>query len=133
MFYYGDKAPGRIFLLVTGIIYIVVGALGILGGLATIELMQSPWRGMWERLGTTTLNYYFVVYSVVVGLFALYMGILGIKHRNNRDYAAYLFNLGILAIILDVGGNFFFSTLSPTSLFFLGLPICYMVGAHKNK
>jgi len=131
MFQYGDKLPGRIFLLVTGIIYIVVGSFVIFGSLAMIEMMQSPARSLWSMAGIQSIEY--IIYSFIMGIFYLCMGIVGIKHRNNRAYAWNHFNLGIAAIIFDLGGSAFFSTFSPTALITLALPICYMVGAHKNK
>jgi len=129
------QLPGRIFLLVTGVIYIISGSIAImsgffldmagqaLGGLGGIVGVQGAGAGLG---GLAFL-------SVIFGALSFVIGVMGIAHRNNFDKAATLMTLGIIALIADVIAGLIMGTFTITTVLFLAIPGCYIFGAYKNK
>ena len=113
-------STGRILLLVTGIAYIIRGTFVLI----TTLLVPVIFGASPTSIVTIIFNGYLLV-----------AGIMGIVHRNNREKATMLMVLGIIALISDaialIAGGFYAFTI-PVVLF-LAIPICYIVGAYKNK
>ena len=105
------KLSGRIFLLITGIIFI---ALGLVQSIAYIVEGGS----FFSRF--------------IVGLYSVVMGILGIVFRNDFDKARLLMILGIIYLCVFVLTNFFFGAFATIAMFII-LPVLYIVGAYKNE
>ena len=132
------QAPGKTFLLVVGILYIIGGAIsffGAIGGFALAGAMDLllpapiPWS-------------IFYVYALIVALYSLFMGIMGIVNRVRLEKASFLKTLGFISIGLVVFevilSSFIFSgvpagfTAIFTLILGLILPVLYVVGANKN-
>jgi len=112
-------APGRIFLLVTGIMYIIVGAIWIIVGLIDLfELVE---------------DIVVVVYLLVVGGYWFVIGALGVLHRNSYGKAGLLMTLGIIALTKELLESIFILDDFFIAVLFLSIAICYIIGAYKNK
>jgi len=134
------QAPGKNFLLVTGILLIVFNGLGILGTAITL-LGINEWLRMFgdeSMRGTLILTH---TAHIPIPLFSIAVGIMGIALRNKVEKGKMLFNISIVAIIIGVIYNVIFAAVtnilseSGFSVRF-GIPILlilYAVGAHKNK
>ena len=132
------QAPGRILLLVTGIIYIVMGVYAVIFGLFTEFIGQviGGWGHMADVQGVETEMDALVFYLVLGGIYSFIIGIMGVAHRNNLDKGATLMVLGIIRIIMDLGSLVIFdltSYLTVTSALLYIIPICYIAGGYKNK
>ena len=128
-------APGRIFLLVTGIVYIVIGVFTVIGGLV-LSMAGQALGGLGGMFGVPGLGAgveFFAFISVVLGGFYFVMGVMGVAHRNNLEKATILITLGIIDIILDIVMGLSMGTFTIASALMLAIPICYIVGATKNK
>jgi len=129
------KAPGRIFLLVTGIIYIVAGVSGIISGLF-LEILSQTVDGVGDMVGVQGAGSGFgllAFFSLAAGIFSLIMGIMGIVHRNTLEKASMLIAFGVIDMIIDVISMIATGTFSIAMILLFALPICYIVGAYKNK
>ena len=111
------KAPGRIFLLVTGIIYIITGVFIILGGIAAVMLGEAA-DG-------------FIL--ITAGIYGLVIGIMGTVYRNNLGKAKILIIIGIIALIVDIISGLLRGSFATATTLLLAIPICYIAGAYKNK
>lgn len=139
------NAPGKTYLKVTGIIYIVCAAILILFGgllLAGGALVGSGTAG-----GISEQNFAIGLVSgglgiamIIYALLGLIMGILGVKNCNKPEKAGVCFVFGVIVLVLGLigmvttllGGNATISTIV-SSLFGLIIPGCYTYGAHLNK
>ena len=142
------KAPGSIFLLITGIIYVVNNIGFVIMGIAVLLFGAA--------MGFLGLGLLIGFAIILLGAFELIVGMMGISHRNNPKKSGMLMVLGIISLIGSVINFFFdfFSNLilsilslvipflgvfaafafSPFMTFlFLVVPIFYIIGAHKNK
>jgi len=129
------QAPGRVFLLVTGIMYIVSGSVDIIGGLLLDGVAQAV-GGLGSAFGVQRAGAGiggFAFFSVLHGAYNLVIGIMGVSNRDNFEKSGTLMNLGIISIITSLILHFVFGTLSMTTVLFLAIPICYIIGARKNK
>jgi len=140
------QAPGRVFLLVTGIVYIVQGTLGIIAGMfldnyqpnniyvgGSGSLVDSIVDAQ-QRAELVMSIFAFIL--VIIAGYLFVVGVMGIVHRNNLEKAALLMTLGVIALIADVVsvvGVLILGTFTITTVLSLAIPICYIVGAYKNK
>ena len=122
-------APGRIFLLVTGIMYIIVGVACIIMGL----LFFLADAVVLADLVEDAMGFDFAVYLLVAGGYSFVIGVLGVLHRNSYDKAGLLVILGTIALIGELVGPLIWGTFSSMTILILAIPICYILGAHKNK
>jgi len=138
------NAPGRKFLLVTGILFIVFNAIGALltpMTLMTIDFWLPMFGGEAMR-GTWTLIY---VGSIILSLFAVLVGILGVAFSNKVEKGGLLVVLAVVTVvssvvynivytvnIMNYSGEMGIGTIVgiPISLV---LPILFIIGAMKNK
>lgn len=134
------SAPGKNFLFVVGILYIVFGVFGIIisvAGLATADF--------WDRTLPTAIGMSWSVYYTMAlpgCLFHIIVGIMGVKNRTRLEKASMLRVLGSIDIGLVILGTIFvffvfsgaFAVLTAFFTLALGcvLPILYLVGAQKN-
>ena len=137
-------APGRTYLLVTGILIIIIYAFSIVDSfiaLATIDewLWMSggeAYRGAWQ------FDYTLIIF---ISMYGIVISAIGIKHRDNTNEGQLLMKLGIGLIIAQFSA-LFIAILTGYSLeemsffellgFFIEiviLPALYIVGAVKNK
>jgi len=129
------QAPGRTFLLVTGIMYIVSGSIDIIGGLFLDGLAQTV-GGLGNMFGVQGAGARiegFAFFSVVLGAYNFVVGIMGVSNRDNLEKGGTLMTLGITSIIVSFILHIVLGTLSFTMLLFFAIPICYIIGARKNK
>ena len=114
---YAQSAPGKGFLKVTGILFVVFAGISIIALLAL--------------LGSEMADPGLILIDLMLVGFTLVMGILGIKHCDSPDKAQLLKGLGIASIVIRVlvlfwSGDFF-------SFFVgVGLPLLYITGANRN-
>lgn len=124
-------APGRKFLKVTGILYLVFGGLGVLMGLlafagAGVADAMAPGVGLESGIRIAA------VLMLVTSAYHLVLGILGVKFCDRAEKAGLLIGLAILDVAL-VALGFVIASFTWLSLIGLVLPILYLVGALKNK
>jgi len=138
------KAPGRNLLLVTGILFIVfnaIGAMTIPFTLLTIEFWLPMFGG--EAMRYAWIFVY--VAGILLSLFAVVVGILGVAFCNKPDRAGVLIGLAVMTIVLSIlynivyaanilsfsdGLGIFTVITIPVTLV---LPVLYIAGAAKNK
>ena len=132
------NAPGRMFLLVVGILYIVFAGIGLIGA---IPMLLSA--SYWDAILPATLPWaVWYGFAALVGLYELFMGIMGVKNRNDLSKASFLRTLGFVSIALVVlsaiigftmfSGVFGGGVAIFTLIFGLILPVLYVIGAMKN-
>jgi len=134
---YKPKTPGTLFLLIPSIFYIIITPFAILGGIITILANQS-------FLSADSLQNYepspvnISIFVVFYSIYALTIGVLGIKNRNNIFKADLLFILGVIILTIDVTSVFLItfsaeSNQSVAPLWMWVMPIAYIAGAYRNK
>jgi len=121
-------APGRIFLLVTGIVYIVIGVVAVLSGVA-LDTMRQTINSTGSLFGISgagnTLGGLGFI-TVISGSYYIIIGILAIVYRNSYIKSGLLMVLGIVAIVYDLISIFVSIILDvfvPSSIVFLAIPI----------
>ena len=113
------QAPGRGLLKVTGIIYIILSALGLIG-----TLMTLAGGGLLAATGAPM---------------GAVLGILGVQNCDKLEKAGTCFVLGMIVVVLGaIGlvGNLLGRADGATifgNLLGLVIPVLYTVGAYKNK
>ena len=134
------SAPGKNFLLIVGILYIVFGGLSVItsaGGLATADY--------WDRVFPTANDMSWSVYYTIFligSLFHVFIGIMGVVNRTRLERASTLRVLGgidigyvifgaILGFVVFTSALGGFVAVFTLVLGFV-LPILYIVGAQKN-
>ena len=131
------QTSGRIFLLVTGIFYIVYGVFGFISALS-VDVMGQTLGGLGNIFGVPNVGKKvndYAFFMIIASVYAFIIGIMGITHRNNSNMGGTLIVLGIIDIILGFIDIFFITKMFTASvlIFVLVIPICYIVGAYKNK
>lgn len=139
-----NHAPGKTYLKVTGIIYIVIAALYIISGvvlLASGGILAAA--GGSAGLGGDTgamlgaIGGAMGVVVILAGVIELVFGILGVKNCNKPEKAKTCFVLGIILVVFGAlgllgsltGG---ISKIVP-QLLNLAVAGCYTYGAYLNK
>jgi len=126
-------APGRGFLKVVGILYVIFAGLGILLGLLGLA-GTAALGALGASTSVLTLLYVIMLLSSGYGLF---LGIIGIKHCNDLRKASFVRICGIVDIVLRSlivvwgGVTLGFAGIVLESIG-LVLPILFLVGASKN-
>jgi len=131
------NAPGRNFIKVTGILWIIFGAIGLLTGLFIADLASAGGKvnipGMEQLTGSIGLLAFLMIIGSIVEII---IGIFGIYHCNNREKANLILTIAtcyiIYLILLIILYKAVFSFFSMTSLISFLFPILYIVGAKKN-
>jgi hypothetical protein len=128
------QASGRIFLLVTGILYIISGIIGFIGAVS-VDMIGQTAGGMGNVLGVQGVGRNLgklAVYMSISSIYAFVIGIIGISNRDNPDKGSTLMTLGIIALIGEIISIFIFQLFSFSTIALLAIPICYIYGASKN-
>ena len=125
----GGNPPGSIYLMVTGIIYIVFGAIGVVSALT----MGVAGAALGSAFGLGGLLGGLAFLAMIPAAFSIVVGILGVMHRGNLEKAGMLMILGIVAVALDLLTAMLFQTFSIFTLIALAIPGCYAYGAYLNK
>jgi len=152
------SAPGEVFLLITGIMYIVAGIFAIISLLIWGEAIEQM---AGDDTGGVAVLFLLIL---AIGGYEIFMGIIGIYHRSDREKAKLLSTLGAIALVASFLGLLFlgsvimggsglflrngdgfmagvyrtFSSLflirgSIVSFFFTPIAVFYLAGAQKNK
>ena len=134
------NAPGRGKLTVTGILYIIFGALGLLLSLALLA-----GGGQQQAAGAGTVGIALGAVAGILGaitvltaVFYLILGILGVRNCDKPEKCGVNFVLGIIVLVLVVIGLVVnVATTGPSgalsSVVGLVLSILYVMGAKENK
>ncbi|MCL1916836.1 MAG: hypothetical protein FWG14_00745 [Peptococcaceae bacterium] len=142
------NAPGKTLLLISGILLVIIGALSILiFGLTLAGLLAGDSLGIGEEVtqaitdsGTDkdTLIVGAIIF-IVAGLWALVVGILGIKNRAVLEKAQLCLVLGVIFIVLALVGVVLQAIGGAEiqdlalGLIDLVLPLVFVAGAIMNK
>lgn len=136
------QLKGTTILKVTGILYIVFAALGILGGLLVIfggGLLASGGlqTGAYLGAGFGSILAIAGIVTILGNVLGLVTGILGVKYCRRPDKAQICFVLGIvltvfaaISLISSFGND---SSSIVSGLIGLVLPVLYTLGAYWNK
>ncbi|MDR2559347.1 MAG: hypothetical protein LBC86_07385 [Oscillospiraceae bacterium] len=135
------KAPGRLFIKIPSILYIILGAAALFVALFGMDIVRN-----FGDFGDTTLE--FRIYWCVIGAFYLVVGIIGIKFCSSTHKTTALIVLAVFDMIIVVANmyvhfpvldshlgdtvSFGFDFSFITLLWFV-LPILYLIGAIINK
>jgi len=127
-------APGRGFLKVVGILYVVFAGLGILFSL--LAMAGTAALGALLGINTSILTLLYVIMLLSSG-YGLFLGIIGIKHCNDLRKAGFVRICGIVDLVLRSltviwGGVMLGFSGIVLESFGLVLPILFLVGASKN-
>ena len=129
------NAPGRGKLKVTGILYIIFGALGLLLSLALLAgggLLLAAGAGT-VGIALGAVAGILGAITVLTAVFYLILGILGVRNCDKPEKCGVNFVLGIIVLVLVVN----VATTGPSgalsSVVGLVLSILYVMGAKENK
>ena len=132
------QLAGRTMLKVTGIIYIILSALGLLACLVLIALGLAAGTDDGLGWGVVTALITLGVLAVPSSAFGLVAGILGAKWCARPDKAQVLFVLGVvlavaaaLSLLIDLGSGGISS--SAGDIVRLVLAVFYTLGAWRNR
>lgn len=132
------QLAGRAMLKVTGIVLIILSALGLLGGLALIGagLAMGTDDGLGWGLATAVIV--LGVLAIPTSIYSLVTGILGVKWCARPDKARVLFVLGVVFIVLaalNLLASFGDGNISATAgaAVRLVLAAFYTLGAWRNR
>lgn len=132
------QLTGRTMLKVTGIIYIILSALGLLACLVLIALGLAAGTDDGLGWGVVTALITLGVLAVPSSAFGLVAGILGAKWCARPDKAQVLFVLGVvlavaaaLSLLIDLGSGGISS--SAGDIVRLALAAFYTLGAWRNR
>ncbi|MDR0292707.1 MAG: zinc-ribbon domain-containing protein [Oscillospiraceae bacterium] len=127
-------APGKNFLKITGILYIVFAAIKIISAFFLLDTADRI-LGIESFFGApATLSGSIAgisIISILIGVFGLIIGILGVKNCDSPGEARTLKILAVIDFIVTV--IFLFFNFSWISLLSLAIPILYFIGAEKNR
>ena len=150
-----ETAPGRNFLLVTGILYIVFGGIAVLLAAYILIMLAIAVSFVEDTMPWASTLIFYGITALLWALYQIIIGIMGITHRLRPEKAAMLKVFGITDIVLIVlspvftwlmfasmfeGYSEYFAVMAPLILIFgfltlvFRLPplILYIVGAQKN-
>lgn len=132
------QLTGRTMLKVTGIIYIILSALGLLACLVLIALGLAAGTDDGLGWGVVTALITLGVLAAPSSAFGLVAGILGAKWCARPDKAQVLFVLGVvlavaaaLSLLIDLGSGGISS--SAGDIVRLVLAVFYTLGAWRNR
>jgi len=110
-------APGRHYLLVTGILYIASGIAGIIG---LFYLVNTILYGSFN---------YIIFIGIFIMVIRICVGISGIVYRHNCRKSSVLLRLGIIQVLLDLFALTLVGIFAFISVFVSAL---YATGAYRN-
>jgi len=122
------RAPGRVFLLIAGIAYIIFGAFYVATGLFLEGLGQVLEVG--DEIG----HYTFAI--VLLAGYNFVIGVVGIAHRGNPSKGGLLMALVVIDVVLGIViglalGTFY--EMTPAMWLLYAIPLFYFIGAWRNK
>jgi len=124
-----NKAPGRTFLLVTGILYIIFGAIAMLWGGVINEAGRA-----FGSFGSSLAAY--GVFVVIASIANIILGIVGIALKDKTEkpkMMGLMVGAGALLLIEIITSAAFGGAFIPTMFIIsLVLPALFIVGAAKN-
>ena len=136
-----SHAPGRGFLKVTGILYIIMGALNAISALILMDTASAV-AGFGRAFGMPGVGItaggirMLAIISLLYAIWQAIVGIMGIKHCEDISQAGLLRNLvtvdiigGVILLLIMT----YAITFSWLSLIFFVVPVCYLIGALKNQ
>ena len=134
-----QHAPGKNYLLVSGIFLIIFGVFGTLISLTGIalsfhlNLLMPVWGWSWSMYYTVTL---------IAGIFSIFVGIMGVANRARPGRASLCMILAVIYIAVSVIVAVFASAVFLSGSFALFviislaadiiLPVVYFIGGKKN-
>ena len=132
------QLAGRTMLKVTGIIYIILWALGLLACLVLIALGLAAGTDDGLGWGLATAVIVLGVLAIPTSIYSLVTGILGVKWCARPDKARVLFVLGVVFIVLaalNLLASFGDGNISATAgaAVRLVLAAFYTLGAWRNR
>ena len=132
------QLAGRTMLKVTGIVLIILSALGLLGGLVLIALGLAAGTDDGLGWGLATAVIVLGVLAIPTSIYNLVTGILGVKWCARPDKARVLFVLGVVFIVLaalNLLASFGDGNISATAgaAVRLVLAAFYTLGAWRNR
>ena len=146
-------APGKNYLLITGVLLIVFGVSGLVNGIVTIflrdwiiEMVNETMQDTTESLGIdfsdsiaslveTQTQIGLQILGVIQSAIVLAVGIMGAMWREVIEKSKILFILGLVCIGVYIIPNIIrFEILAfSASLLSIIVPVMFVVGASKNK
>ena len=138
-------APGRHYLLMTGILMILLCGWYVLASFQMmISLSRLPVYA--ELQPSHTAIWFRIIATVVICLYGVFIGIMGIRYRNDIYEGQWLMRLGILKIaakvgVLLIGGTTGLIVLQEFGQFMAifpillnwAVPLLFIYGAMQNK
>jgi len=134
-----NPTPGKNFLLVTGILYILFAAMNLISSVMGLSAAEY-WDTALPTMNNMPWSVYYTVF-ILSALFQLFIGIMGISNYTRPDRAHILRWLGVIGIfnviirVMFASAVFAGGIVSGFALTYLAgitLPILYISGAHKN-
>ena len=131
-------APGKNFLLVTGILMIVFGVFGLIGSIILPflgDILEEAAYILGDDFGLDEieLTVGLAVVAAISSIIMLVIGTLGILWRQIVEKAQILLIGAIVFIVFDIISNIFLGTIGVLSFINWILPILFIIGAVKNK
>jgi len=128
--------PGRMFIKVTGILYIIFAFIGFIsGGMLLSSLNKLDPLFMYSMEIPLSVFKTITIFSMIAASLQALIGILGVKYCNDLEKTKVLlicviglFAMGITSIIITA----VYGLLSWVSIFEFVLPILFLVGVLKN-
>ncbi|MDR2183651.1 MAG: hypothetical protein LBE55_05705 [Clostridiales bacterium] len=141
---FAAKAPGKNFLMVTGILFIIFNAIGFFMTLSTI-MTVDVW--LWMFGGHAMRGTWMMIYglSLLLSLLAVALGIMGVSLCNKIQHGGMLLVVAIILMVASILYNIIYTALifNFDGLMGVGaiigipiglvLPILFIIGAVKNK
>ncbi|MGN1318466.1 MAG: hypothetical protein ACI4VF_05570 [Lachnospirales bacterium] len=152
---------GRLFLLISGIIMIIMGAISLISSAVSLPMVfgfdiifdnyryilmdatlqtpqMEPIINFMLKFLTFEAMLYGVIFSLVMAVTNIVAGIFGVRFNNRKDKANVCLGLGILNIVVIFLGFVIYAVITspiilPFVIIYLVLPILYVIGAAKNK
>ena len=115
-----QRLPGKIMLLVVGILCIVFAGIGLIALLSVGQVAQVVGAG-----GE-------VIISIVFVLYQLFAGIMALVNGNKKEKASLLLIIGAVLILIPVI-SIIRSGFDPLSILSFALPTLYLIGAVQNN
>ena len=111
-------APGRNFLKVASILYIIVSVIGL-----ALAFFMLPELSLFIR-------------PFLSASYFMFVGIMGVKYCKAIEKANFLCIIGIIALIVALFNVITFADEDSSIAFFVGglvIPILFLVGSYKNR
>jgi hypothetical protein len=123
--------PGKLFLMVTGIIFIVFALYGIYserGLFGDIRYMRNMDVNIFQYPGFIR----FIILFFIGIILSIIIGVFGIKYCKNIEKAKLLMCCAIIVLVFNIASFIIIRGLLWTSIIGFILPICFLIGAIMN-